>query len=200
MHGGSRHLTQLPIFAISLILLLYYSSLPPFYLSFVSVALSVPPLLYLGTEALHSASMELSHRLGLSARNSGQYLLSVASVVDEIALVAVAVVYRQDSIALGAILGSSVVTLAAFLLIMPWAVPEGIRQFRRDGIFLVVPAALLLLATFLPQGQEIYGTGMLAVAAATWFSQDPVQVTRRLRVRWPRQEAWCPRSPARPWS
>lgn len=105
--------------------------------------------LYLGGDSFVDNARELGKRRKISSKSIGAYLLSLGAVIDEFSVIFVASYHGYGDISFGTLQGSNIVTLAVFLIILPFAFSGTYRRFLRDGLILLVSSVLLLLLAFI---------------------------------------------------
>lgn len=107
--------------------------------------------LYLGGDSFVDNARELGKRRNISSKSIGAYLLSLGAVIDEFSVIFVASFHRYGDISFGTLQGSNIVTMAVFLIVLPFVFAGSYRRFSRDGIILLVSSvALMALALIFP--------------------------------------------------
>lgn len=135
---------------ISLLLSLYFVVFSillthvPVPLEIVGILLALLSL-YLGGDSFLDNARELGRRRGISSKSIGAYLLSLGAVIDEFSVIFVASFHRYGDISFGTLQGSDIVTMAVFLLILPFVFSGSYRRFLKDGVILVFSSLLLIL-------------------------------------------------------
>ena len=106
--------------------------------------------LYIGGELFFDETYALSSHFSKHSDRANSVILSLGSIIDEIALVAVATLERHSSISLGAILGSNSVIIAAFLVFILMShkrrQPE---QFTTVTAYTVLIGVVLLFSAYI---------------------------------------------------
>lgn len=105
--------------------------------------------LYLGGDSFVDNARELGKKKKISSKSIGAYLLSFGAVIDEFAVIFVASFHRYGGISFGTLQGSNIVTMAVFLIVLPFAFLGTYRKFFRDGVILVMSSVVLLIFAYI---------------------------------------------------
>lgn len=164
-------------FLISLLLSLYFLVFSifiqsvPVPLEFIGVILALLSL-YLGGDSFVDNARELGKRRNISSKSIGAYLLSLGAVIDEFSVIFVASFHRYGDISFGTLQGSNIVTMAVFLLALPFVFTGSYKRFSRDGIILLVSSvALMALALIYPVVPWYIGILMAAIFLVYMYSE-----------------------------
>ncbi len=104
--------------------------------------------LVLASDAFLDQIVAFSARFGISERFTGTVIVSLISVVDEIAVASFSVISRHPVIGYGAIEGSTVITIFVFILIVPAFSTIYIKRYRKDGFFVLITSLVILAYYF----------------------------------------------------
>ncbi len=104
--------------------------------------------LVLASDAFLDQMVAISARFDISERFTGTVIVSLISVVDEIAVASFSVISRHPVIGYGAIEGSTVITIFAFILIIPAFSTIYIKRYRKDGFFVLIASFVILAYYF----------------------------------------------------
>ncbi|MGC8609682.1 MAG: hypothetical protein ACP5UV_07430, partial [Thermoplasmata archaeon] len=133
-------------FFIILIFFYFFNYNP--YVVLLSFPLSVIFLIF-ASDTFLEQMITFAGRFRLSERFTGTVMVSIISVVDEIAIASFSVIAHHADIGYGAIEGSTVITMIFFLLIIPLVSSIYIRRYRKDGLFIFIISISLLAYYFL---------------------------------------------------
>lgn len=164
-------------FLISLLFSLYFLVFSifiqsvPVPLEFAGIVLALFSL-YLGGDSFVDNARELGKRKNISSKSIGAYLLSLGAVIDEFSVIFVASFHRYGDISFGTLQGSNIVTMAVFLIVLPFVFAGSYRKFSRDGIILLVSSvALMVLALIYPVIPWYIGILMAAIFLIYMYSE-----------------------------
>ncbi len=104
--------------------------------------------LVLASDAFLDQIVAFSARFGISERFTGTVIVSLISVMDEIAVASFSVISRHPVIGYGAIEGSTVITIFVFILIVPAFSTIYIKRYRKDGFFVLITSLVILAYYF----------------------------------------------------
>lgn len=120
----------------------------PLWLEILGIILSVYSLYISGDEFMDGAII-FGHRYGISNRSVGTYIISLGAVIDEFAVVMASSINGYGDMSFGTIQGSNVITMVIFLFVLPIVMKRNFREFRFDGLIMLVISFLALLFSFL---------------------------------------------------
>lgn len=142
----SRNLFLLVLFLLSLYFLVFSILITnvPVPLEVAGVLLALWSL-YLGGDSFMDNARELGKRKGISSKSIGAYLLSLGAVIDEFSVIFVASFHRYGDISFGTLQGSNIVTMAVFLILLPFVFAGTYRRFLKDAVILFAASIILVL-------------------------------------------------------
>ena len=100
-----------------------------------------------GGENVFDEATSLASRIGKGPKFAGTVILSLAAIVDEIAVISVALVQGKTALSFGALMGSNIAVLFAFLILFPFSA-SGFRidHFKIDSAMVLATSVILLFA------------------------------------------------------
>lgn len=129
--------------------------------------------LYLGGELFFDETYTLSSRLSSHRDNVNSVILSVGSIIDEIALVTVATFEKHGSISLGAILGSNSVIIVAFVvLVLIYHKRKQSKRFAVATAYVILIGLVLLASAYIFHSLFWIGSMILILIFVAFFFTD----------------------------
>ncbi|WP_337860098.1 hypothetical protein [Ferroplasma sp.] len=104
--------------------------------------------IYIAGEIFLDVSYKVGKSLSFSEKYTGLFIVGFAAIADEIVMSLMASAENLGTVSFGTIQGSNVITLIAFLIIMPLYSRTGFSRFRMDSYVLAGTAIIILIISF----------------------------------------------------